>query len=341
MITLAYGPRQPFRKHHADVNVIGAVEASLPIRSAVYRLNQDPPSPFYVDDVPNPGVDFSFEYKRGPARLRLTQPGDFNIEIPVGRMRAGANELVIEVEDAMGTRHELSATLDWDPEPVALPLEVDDLSGFQTAQEIGQVVDGAFDLDPFAGVVRPRAPVKPDSLLLLGPPAGSQEAVFEWRYFDGSRSKYVGLSDFFVAHESEDPALPIKPGWSTAGLATIRPRGEFAWEARIWLAHADRPGWRPNVTGAAAGRPRVVRTDPPAYFRPEPGRWHSVRHQLLFDDGANRSRVRIWECDRPEPDDWLCDEIDRSSGAHQRASFGLFQHSGLPCEWRRIRLAAL
>ena len=345
-IVLTYGTRQPFRYRHDDVNLIGLFGGALPTRSASYRVNEGERRPFFVEEPPSSGIDWSFQYKHGPARLRLTNPGDFNVEIPVdgGGLRPGVNTVSLEVEDAHGGKHHVDVTVEWNPEPVELPCDLRDLSG-ESVQGIGQVVNGAFDIDPVLNVIRGRPPAKPDSLFLLGSPAARQEATYEFRYFDGNRSKYIGLSDFFVRHEVEDKSVPIKPGWSTAGLATIRPRGEFAWEARIWIASGDRPGWRPNLTGATPSRSafHVVRTDPPAHFEPEPFRWYLVRHQLTIDRSVS-SRFKIWPADSSEPGEWLCDETDAESSEgprHRQATFGLFQHSGMPSEWRDIHLRLL
>jgi hypothetical protein len=291
-------------------------------------------------------VDFSFQYKRdSPARLRLPHAGDFNVEIPVEHpaLRPGANRLALRVRAADGRVAERAVEVLWDPAPRPARLELSDLSAVASPQEIGQVVDGRWDVDPILGVIRARAPAAPDSLLLLGSPQGSQEAEYAFRYFDGSRSKYVGLSDFFVGHEVERPDVPIKPGWSTAGLATSRPRGEGAWEARLWIARGDRPGWRPS--GALDDGHRrefhVVRTEPAVFYELAPRRWYRVRHQVRFGPDGITARVRLWPEGEPEPDAWLCEERDEAPDAPRRASFGLFQHSGLPSEWRDVRLRPL
>lgn len=349
MIELPYGDVQQFRPRHRDVNVIGAFRGVLPVRSATWQLNDGTAVPFYVESVPDEGVDYSYQYKPSPARLRLPYRGDFNVEVPVdgSEWKEGVNRLRLRIVGADGAEAIREVSLSWDPSPVLLPLELTNLRSVRSPQEIGQVVDGVWDVDPELNVIRTRAPAAPDSLLLLGSPAASQEARYEWRYFDGSRSKYIGFSDFFVGHEIEDPAVPIKPGWSTAGLATSRPRGEGVWEARIWIAWGDRPGWRPTAAGDDTPRRefRVVRSDPASILPLQPRRWYCVCHQLLFEGDVRRARFRVWPLEQDEPDRWLCEETDAEAPKSLRrfghASFGLFQHSGLPSEWRNIHLVAL
>ena len=71
----------------------------------------------------------------------------------------GANRLIIEVEDAEGKIEETPLSFSWDPRPLPLPLDLSDLSRFSHIQEVGQIVNGAFDLDIVQNVIRSRAPV--------------------------------------------------------------------------------------------------------------------------------------------------------------------------------------
>ncbi|MGB3909783.1 MAG: hypothetical protein WBL06_04875 [Pseudolysinimonas sp.] len=346
MIELPYGAEQSFRPHHADINVIGSFLGALPVRSATWQLNSGASHPFWVEPDDGSSIDFSYQYKTDSvSRLRLPYAGDFNVEIPTDHraLRAGSNDLTLRVVDADGVESETTIQLTWSAKLPEREIRLDDLSGIRSPQQLGQVVNGRWDVDPILNVVRTRGPVSPDSLLLLGPAQASQEAEYQFRYFDGSRSKYIGLSDFFVGHEFERPAIPIKPGWSTAGLATSRPRGEGAWETRLWIADGDRPGWRPSSAEEepAGGRIHLVRTDPAVYFEFTPRRWYHVRHRLEVAKQRVRASLRVWPVGSTEPDAWLCDESDVALDKYRHASFGLFQHSGLPSEWRSIHLRPL
>lgn len=346
MIEVTYGPKQSFRHHHPDVNLIGSFAGDVPVQSATWQLNSAQPEDFRVEPFDSTSIDFSYQYKPdSPSRLRLPNQGDFNVEIPVSHeaLVPGSNTVILTVHDAAGRPFEAQITLEWDPQPVPPNLDYEDLSEFRSPHEIGQVVNGRWDVDATLNVIRTRGPVAPDSLFLIGAPQGSQEAEYQFRFFDGSRSKYIGLSDFFVGHEIERPDVPIKPGWSTAGLATSRPRGEGEWETRLWIADGDRPGWRPLTAGddMARSKIRVVRTEPAVYYRFEPRRWYHVRHRLEVTHDRVRARLRVWPVGELEPELWLCDESDVALEKHRRASFGLFQHSGLPSEWRAIHLRSL
>ena len=331
-IALVYGTTQQFRYRHRDINILGHIDAALPLRRSVYSLNRGPEVTFYVK--PPPDEDRTGRQKKGPSINRLEHDGDFNIEIPVAapELEPGDNAIEIEIEDGNGETESLDMRFTYAPAPLPLPLDLTDLSQVENIQEIGQIVDGAFDVDPVQNVIRSRAPVGSDIVLVLGSPHGSQEATYDIRFSGTDNGIFLGLSDFFVGHEAEDPDVGVKPGYSSAGLATVKPDGE----ARTWLAWGDlskrKEFW-------------VVRTEPAAHFPAQKGILYRVRHQVIFKDGVDRARFRIWPADRPEPDAWLCEEDD-SGVAHtfikfSRASFALFQYFGTPTEWSNIRVTAL
>jgi len=297
-IALTYGTSQRFRGRCADITIPGRVAASMPLAQAVWRLNDGPPVDFYVERAPDDGVDWRFAYKASPARLRLPRLGDFTIEIAVDHpeLRDGANRLAVDVEDGRGRVGRLEAVFAWDPRPVPLPLDLRDLSRFDDIQEIGQVVNGAFDLDRAANVIRARAPVAPDALLVLGSPHGSQEATYDVRFSDLERAKYLGLSDFFVRHEAEEPPIGIKPGWSTAGLATLtygwRPGspGEGRPAARAGTGAAGRGAGLARLERQLAPVRPLARADGPAGAAPHCGGHHVPRTARGALRGRRQSR---------------------------------------------------
>jgi hypothetical protein len=347
-LLFSYGTKQRFRRRYQDINILGkVVAAAMPIRRATYQLNWSRPVPFYVEHVPDlelragraggwfaSPIDWRLAYKDSPAALRLKELGDFNIEIPAdtAELLSGSNQLIVEVEDHGKVVERAAIAFDWDPRPVEVPVLIGDLSGIADVQEIAQVVDGRFAIDGGRHAIVSVPPVAPDSLCLLAAPGGSQEATYRITFESPQKSKYLGLSDFFVRHEAEDPPIGIKPGWSTAGLATVR----FDGEARCWLAFGD---------NAASRRSWIVCTDPPKTFVATAGRNYRVRHQVRFHDRVTSARFRIWPEDEAEPKAWLCEEsdsaIDPSLPRHTAASFGLFQHTGASTAWSDISVVPL
>ena len=146
-------------------------------------------------------------------------------------------------------------------------------------------------------MIRSRAPVAPDALLLLGSPHGSQEATYAVRFLDFMGAKWLGLADFFVGLEEGAPPRGIKVGWSSAGMAALSARSE----ARSFIAWGD-----------DSGRPEewAIATDPPARVQIERNVLYRVRHQVAFVHGITRVRFRIWPAHAPEPTSWLCEEQD-------------------------------
>jgi len=340
MIKLLYGHQQQFRFRHNDINILGNSDAKLPVKNSVYRLNGSSQIYFYiepeVDDLLSKQKKYCYE-ARTPSINRLRElPGHFNIEIPVNspELKEGWNHITIEIEDRKGKVEALEAEFHWDPRPINLPLELNDLSKYNHIQEIGQVVDGAFDFDPEKNIIRSRSPVADDSLFLLGSYHGSQEATYEVKFRDNGRGVvFRGVSDFFAGHEEQSPELGIKPGYSSAGLATIHNRGE----ARVWISRGDclmDKDWT-----------WVVKTEYPAYLDIEPYVTYCVRHQVIMAEGVNYCRYRIWKKGDIEPEKWLCQEHNAHLPQHfpriTEAAFGLFQYGGLPTEWSNITVRAL
>jgi hypothetical protein len=348
IIEFHLGRRQRFRPRIDDITVQGRVHAAqMPVRRALWRLNGAGPAPFRVEPTPDllfrlgsdgrswpTPVDWRTGYKETAAGLRLKSLGDFNIEVPISHpsLKPGINKLEVEIEDHGKVVDRGTVELEWDPTPVPLPLDLSNLSTTNDISEVGQQVNGCFEVVPERNCIRSATPADPDSLLILGSPGASQEATYRVVFHEPAKAKYVGLSDFFVRNESEDPPIGIKPGYSTAGLATVRGDGQ----ARIWLALADNAhrseGW-------------LVCTEPAKVFHPEGERPYRVRHQLMVRGDVSRSRFRIWAEDEAEPGGWLCEEsnaaVPPGLPRFHRASFGLFMHTGVGSEWSDIRVRHL
>jgi hypothetical protein len=332
-ILLNDGARQRFRYRHHDIVIRGLVDDLVPPVEARATLNGST-RPFYVEALSDEGTDWVNGYKRTPAELRCKELGEICVEIPVddGALRVGDNELVLETRDHAGHRHRTALSFAWDPAPVPLPLDLRDLTRFTDIQEIGQALNGAFDLDRKRNVIRSRAPVAPDAFLILGSPHESQEATYAVRFLEPMASKWLGLADFMAGQEEGVPPRGLKVGWSSAGMAALSPRDG----ARSFLAWGDH---------SSAPNEWAIATDPAAPVAVEKLRLYRVRHQVRFAGGINQVRFRIWPDGAPEPAAWLCEEQDDRVPPHlprhRKASFGLFQHLGHPVEWSDILVIAL
>jgi hypothetical protein len=163
----------------------------------------------------------------------------------------------------------------------------------------------------------------------LGGPHRSQEATYNVEFSSPLSGVFLGLSDFFVRHDEQEPDLGIKPGYSTAGLATLRPKGV----AECWAAMGDSTRDMPWSW---------VEKTPPRTLSVAAGVVYRVCHQVIFDGDTVLSRFRIWPADRAEPSRWLCTvhtaELPMHLPRPTAASFGLFQYHGTPTRWSNIRL---
>ena len=324
MIEIFLGERQKFRYRHSDINILGRIPANVVPTAAEFRLNGGDPVGFYIEPLVVSGKGEYAWRTNSPSVFRLQdRPGWFNVEIPVDdpQLVSGTNEVEIRIRTSEGTCETKTIELSWNPHPVPLPIRISELASASSIQDIGQAVNGVFELDRESNGIRSIAPVGADTLFLVGSPQGSQEATYEVRFTTDRRAGvYIGLSDFFVGHSEQTPGLGIKPGYSTTGLATISPRG---W-GQLWIAQGD---CLTNKEGTW-----VVRSPYPSRFIPYPERPYRVRHQVFMTPATTAARFRIWPSDQREPKSWLCTLDTRRVGSEHRrpatGSFGLFQFGG-------------
>jgi hypothetical protein len=309
----------------------------LPVLRSEYRLNGGPPSNFYLEDSTN-GTRTKYPYGAKSAAINRLRgrPGHFNIEIAIDdpHLQVGKNELQILIEGARRDRECLEVGFDWDPRPIKLPIKLLALKGHENVQDIGQAVNGVWEVVRGDGTICANAPVGADSLFLLGSPHGSQEATYDVQFGEiGDTWSFIGLSDFFGGNEEQSPSLGIKPGYTTAGLATIENNGR----AKAWISWGD----------CLIEDPRswVVKTEKIVKVAVDPAVLYHVRHQVIIDDGVNVARFRIWRAGTPEPEVWFCNEntlhLSSNYPAVKAASFGLFQYGGCPTAWSNIHVRAL
>ncbi len=329
-IVFDYGSRQTYRRRTRDVTVRGIVEDAVhPVREASFALNGGARRPLHVEAVSDEGVDWTTGYKDTPAELRCRDQGEFAAEFAAADplLVDGRNTLEVTVTGGDGQRASEAMAFDWNSEPPTFPIDLRDLSGFGHVQEIGMAVNGAFDLDIARNLIRSRGPVAPDALLLVGAPGKSQEATYAIKFRDVKGAKWLGCGDFFAGMEEGAPPRGIKVGWSSAGMAALSPTDG----ARAFIAWGDHSGdEREWAIATNPARPVAVRVN--TLYR--------VRQRISIAGGGHRVRWRLWPADEREPDAWLCDEDTARLPAHlprhETATFGLFQHFGLPIEWSDI-----
>lgn len=332
-IRLTHGRQQTFRYRHADITIRGNIDAMAFPVGATFALNGGSKRELYVEQEKDPGIDWVNAYKASPAELRCRDQGEFCVEIAMDddALIAGDNHVTINVVDSDGRTTEAAMRFRWNPEPLPLPLDISDLSHFSDIQEVGQSVNGAFDLDHDLNVIRSRSPVAPDALLVIGSPHASQEATYAIRFLETAGSKWLGCGDFFAGLTEGVPPRGIKVGWNSAGMAALSPIDG----ARSFIAWGDH-----------SGDPRewAIATHPASPFAVERNVLYRVRQQVVLTPECDRVRWRIWQDGTVEPDAWLCQEdtgkLPPELPRHGAASFALFQHLGHSIEWSDIVIRA-
>jgi hypothetical protein len=329
-IELTYGVSQKYRCRCPDITVRGLVDgATFPVAAAYSILNGGPKSALYIEQEPDAGIDWVNGYKSTPAELRCREQGEFCVEISGScpGLKRGANEVAIHVRDGAGKVSSLIFRFDWNPEPLPLPLDLRDLRGFTHIQDVGQAVNGAFDLDLDRNVIRSRSPVAPDALLVIGSPHQSQEATYAIRFLELAGAKWLGCSDFFAGLVEGVPNRGIRVGWCSAGMAALSPSDG----ARSFLAWGDHSG---------DSREWAIATHPAASVKITRNAWYRVRHQIALEGSNHRVRWKLWRDGQPEPTAWLCEEdsgkLPDELPHPAAASFALFQHMGHSIEWSDI-----
>ncbi len=337
MIRLPYGNSQHFQLRHGDINIIGQTNVRLPQQDSSFRLNQGNAVYFYIEPAEKGSDPQCFPYgMRTPGCHRLRKfPGWFNLEIPVDspHLKDGWNSVDVEIIGSDEELHRLTARFHWNPAPLSLPLDLSDLRRFGSLQEVGQAVNGLFELDRDNNVIRAANPVGSDILLLLGSPGQSQEATYCVE-FGPEQGIWLGLSDFFAGHIAQSPNLGIKPGYCSNGLATLDRNGS----AQAWITWGD--NLMDNDHSWVAHTERGLNA-----IAVKTGLKYRVRHQALLVESRNICRFRIWPDGTPEPQSWLCSVNTARVPPHlprnNAASFGLFQYFGSPTEWSDIRIRSL
>lgn len=329
-IVFTHGTEQTYRRRAGDITIRGLLEdAAHPVLVSHFVLNAGAVRALYVEAASDDGVDWTTGYKASPAELRCRDQGEFCVEIAADdpALAAGRNTLNLHITGADGKAAQAAMGFDWNPLPSSFPVDLRDLSRFRHVQELGQAVNGAFDIDHDLNVIRSRAPVAPDALLLVGAPGRSQEATYAVKFLDFRGAKWLGCGDFYAGMVDGVPPRGIKVGWSSAGMAALSPSDG----ARSFIAWGDHSGDE---------REWAIATNPARPVKIRKNTLYRVRQRISMHEGEHRVRWRLWSADENEPAEWLCDEDTGKLPAHlprhESATFGLFQHFGMPIEWSDI-----
>lgn len=314
-ITLHYGNQQLFRNRNRDINISGRFNNMATATYAYYTLNKKDSNIFYIKST-NKQLD---QISKNRLRHKC-----FNIEIPTNSpaLKIGQNIVDIYIGDRKNDYHCIMS-FDWSNELVPLPLDIIDLSKYSSIQNIGQAINGKWEIDKQKNVIRSIHPPQ-DALFLLGSAHYSQEATYCIRFHH--EYNFAGCSDFFVQHEDYEKPFGIKPGWSSAGLVTL---GNYGKHFTGWLSYGDL--LKQSKYWVVKTRPVRVNCASETIYK--------VRHRIILNNGINQLQAKIWKENAQEPN-WMID-ISHKHTDFNKASFGLFQFAGRPTEWFDIHVKSL
>lgn len=292
-ITVWYGTNQQFGANGDPqkwVNILGRVSNPTPITSLTYSLNGGPPQ----------------SLNRGPDQRRLTQSGDFIIEIDYTTLKDGANQVAITATDGVTTPTVANVTINydagnnsWSPGTYTF-----DWSQASKINDHGQVVTGEWLLNQPNGTVKPVL-LAYDRLLALGD--------LTWRdYTVTVPIKINSYHDSGFPAPSNGPAVGVLVRWQGHfDLNNIFPRvgwrrlGALAWYR--WSKSGDVISSGMQLLGH--GGITLNENGRPIDF----GETYMFKVQIQSSAGNQPAtyRFKMWNVEEAEPAAWDFQETGR------------------------------
>ncbi|MCB0186257.1 MAG: hypothetical protein KDE31_18435, partial [Caldilineaceae bacterium] len=282
-ITFWYGDEQPFGQWGNPtpwVNVLGNVTSTVGISTVVYTLNG--------------GV--SQQLSLGPDTQRLAEAGDFNIELAIADLHAGANPVMVTAIDTNDLRATATMTVNYTAGQVWPLPDTADWNAAATIHAVAPVVDGQWTKE--GATIRPLV-FEYDRLISIGDLSWqSYEAVVPVTIHDIDEEGYdfpssgpgVGILMRWQGHFQEGAEQP-RVGWRNLGGL-----GWFRWEL-------DGNG-NPLPHGQLLGYNGVQITTNyqlvPALELP-----YLMRMQVeTVANGGDWYRYKVWPAAQTEPTEW-------------------------------------
>lgn len=282
VIDVWYGDEQTFGAvgiPQPQINILGNVQIPSFIESLEYSLN---------------GVNRGSLTMGPEANIRHGNAGDFNIEIPYTSLTEGKNEVVIAARGVDGTLYSETVTVnssiyrDW-----PIPYEVD-WSQLNRIDEIGQVVDGKWELTE--GGVRSVESAY-DRLIALGD--------IEWTDYE--------VTVPITVHEIDDIGAPMEPlvgvmlRWNGHSLKSAREQPGTEWKP---IGAIGAYGW---YEGGYRGGPRfhiletgIKKSDgyEGVEFPLGETYYFKFRVETPTPDAPGLYSLKVWPEGESEPEEW-------------------------------------
>lgn len=307
-IDVWYGERQ--RIGHLgtaqeDFNLLGHIDAWRELDSLDWSLNERAPIP----------LNFR-------AYRRLAAEGDFNADIPLGRLRIGDNSLKLTARWRDGRTASRTVTIIREQGSTPLPRSIR-WAAVSNPQDVGQIVDGLWRVTP-DGL---RTSITGyDRIFLIGESNWRdydvRTSIQVHREPDLSLGPGVGLIARFTGHVVGGPKhFPSgQPKWG------YQPFGTIAWIR--WSKQTSPSSPQAQYFPGSEGRPTDLK---PVPFMVATRYDLRVTCKTLPDDAEGRGVThygfKIWPADSSEPETWTWERTQTSATALRSGGVALLAHN--------------
>lgn len=268
------------------VNILGNVSDPDGLASLSFRLNGGPSRGLSI----------------GPDNRRLSEPGDFNIEIGYDELIAGSNEIRITADDQLDNTSLATVVVHYERgRQTPIPYSVD--WGARPIDLLAQIVDGRWSTSD--GILRTMQPGY-DRLVTIGD--------LSWQNYELRVPVTVhAFGAGAYSHLSGDPLMGIALRWQGHSRRNIEdisqprywwwPTGAFAWYR--W----DETTPKIELIGND-GSPTIRRSLPMIFDTT-----YTIRVQVQDTTTGTAYRFKLWPISETEPATWIVDIEDENSPA--------------------------
>ncbi len=299
VIDIWYGPEQKYGNIGIPkrwFNIFGNVYDRDGVASLSYSLNGGPELPLSI----------------GPDLRRLSNVGDFNIDLARESLNPGRNEVVIIAADALGFERREIVGIMYEPDNVWPGDYEVNWSTVTDIQDVAQVVDGKWEIDDNAlHIVEPGY----DRLVAIGDVAWTdyevEVPITLYEVFDDGFSvinngpalgilvRWTGHTDFPIADWQP------KVGW--------KPFGVLAW---YWWKEPDLGFWLLEGTKDVGEEISAA--------APEFGVTYMLKVQVeTVSQDVGFYSLKVWPQGEPEPEEWM---LEAEVEGQPNGSFLLLAH---------------
>lgn len=294
-----------------DFNLIGNVIGYENLALLTYSLNGAVPVNLNID-----------REKFGDTR-RLAAPGDFNADIPISKLRAGRNTILITAIDSLNRKTSVTAYVDKLRGAYPLPVHIK-WNKVKDPQDVGQYVDGEWALKK-DGLRTSRTGY--DRIFLIGDTTWVDYEVTTFFTINRVESETgpvsgrngIGVLMRFTGHVIGGPInFPAgQPKWG------YQPFGSIG-----WLRWKDGPDKNPSIqfyrgdNNQAQNFGTISIVNDKQYFL-------KMRCVTLPDDGSEgvtRYSFKIWKIHEKEPSQWNWEIDQKSKHALRKGGVAFLAH---------------